>query len=87
MNRRPIVETHTVIVTQYSEYRLRPNPDVPEGFNGGAYLDIRDFPFSSDNSSVAAAPGWQRSIYIEPAALGALGAALFKAKEEVKYDD
>jgi len=65
--KEPLVERHTIIVTDHQQYRIRPNPDAPVGYRGGAVLDWQDHEGER---------GWQGYFHIEPDAIPALAEAL-----------
>lgn len=72
-----IIETHFVVVTQNTEYRLRPNPDLPEGYAGGCVLEWRGL----DEEK------WSGYFAIEPGAARALGEAMIRAADSVDVEE
>jgi len=56
-----IIETHFVVVTQNTEYRLRPNPDLPEGYAGGCVLEWRGLDEENWSDYFAIEPGGGQS--------------------------
>lgn len=68
-----LVERHTIIHTDATMYRLRPNPDSEGGFHNGAALE-----WSEDGGKT-----WTGYFFIAPEAMGAIGVALAEAGEAI----
>lgn len=69
------IEKHTIVHTDSTAYRVKPNPDAEGGYRDGAVLE-----WSDDGKE------WQGHFYIAPEALGALATALEEAAEATGLD-
>lgn len=73
MAKKILVERHTIIHTDHTLYRLRPNPDAAGGYENGGVLE-----WSDDGEE------WNDHFFIAPEALRALANALLEASESVE---
>lgn len=64
-----LVEKHTLVHTDGTAYRLRPNPDSEGGFRHGAALE-----WSDDGGKT-----WTGYFFIAPEAMAAIGKVLVEA--------
>lgn len=75
-----MIETHLFAFGKHGEsYRLRPNPDVVEGFKGGAYLSWKNLGESAEEYT-------NREIFVSPEVLEDMSEMFATAAREVASD-